>query len=222
MPNNGKGRGLPALAAGASDDEAEVIGWSGMLHDVGKLRVPDGVLLKPGRLDPEEWETIQKHTTWGEELLTGGEHFALARTIARSHHENWDGTGYPDRMRAEGIPFEARLVRIVDVYDALRSERPYKAAWSEDEIIEELRRLRGVHFDPEPAAAQREQGDIPRRRGVGMLSQCTATVALIQARPWRYLFRDPIRRRLCAPVGLAMRGDDRSDRLHRMVERPAL
>ncbi len=92
---------------------------------------------------------MQKHTIWGEELLEGGEHFALARRIARWHHENWDGSGYPDRVKGEEIPFEARLVRIVDVYDALRSERPYKPAWSEEEILEELRRLRGVHFDPE-------------------------------------------------------------------------
>jgi len=138
-----------ALATGASGADAERIGWSAMLHDVGKLRVPDRILLKPGKLDPSEWETIQLHAVWGEELLEGGEHFSMARAIARSHHENWDGTGYPDRIRAEEIPFEARLVRIVDVYDALRSVRPYKPAWSEDEVIEELRRLREVHFDPE-------------------------------------------------------------------------
>ena len=138
-----------ALASGASGADAERIGWSAMLHDVGKLRVPDRILLKPGRLDPSEWETIQRHAVWGEELLEGGEHFSLARAIARWHHENWDGTGYPDRIRGGEIPFEARLVRIVDVYDALRSERPYKPAWSEDEVLEELRRLREVHFDPE-------------------------------------------------------------------------
>jgi len=138
-----------AVATGASAADAERIGWSAMLHDVGKLRVPDSILLKPGKLDPEEWDTIQRHAAWGEELLEGGEHFSLARRIARWHHENWDGTGYPDRIRAAQIPFEARLVRIVDVYDALRSERPYKPAWTEDEVIEELRRLRGVHFDPE-------------------------------------------------------------------------
>ncbi len=138
-----------AQATGATPAVSELIGWSGMLHDVGKLRVPDSILLKPGKLDPHEWETMQKHTIWGEELLEGGEHFALARRIARWHHENWDGSGYPDRVKGEEIPFEARLVRIVDVYDALRSERPYKPAWSEEEILEELRRLRGVHFDPE-------------------------------------------------------------------------
>ena len=138
-----------AQATGATPAVSELIGWSGMLHDVGKLRVPDSILLKPGKLNPHEWETIQQHTTWGEELLEGGEHFALARRIARWHHENWDGSGYPDRISEEEIPFEARLVRIVDVYDALRSERPYKPAWSEEEVLEELRRLRGVHFDPE-------------------------------------------------------------------------
>nr|MBA3851753.1 HD domain-containing protein [Chloroflexota bacterium] len=103
-----------AQATGATPAVSELIGWSGMLHDVGKLRVPDSILLKPGKLDPHEWETIQKHTIWGEELLEGGEHFALARRIARWHHENWDGSGYPDRVKGE-----------------------------------ELRRLRGAHFDPE-------------------------------------------------------------------------
>jgi len=138
-----------AQASGATPGEAELIGWSGMLHDVGKLRVPDSILLKPGKLDLAEWETIQKHTTWGEALLEGGEHFALARRIARWHHENWDGTGYPDGIRGQEIPFEARLVRVVDVYDALRAERPYKPAWSDDRIFEELRRMRGMHFDPD-------------------------------------------------------------------------
>jgi len=138
-----------AQATGATPAVSELIGWSGMLHDVGKLRVPDSILLKPGKLDLAEWETIQKHTTWGEALLEGGEHFALARKIARWHHENWDGTGYPDGIRGQEIPFEARLVRVVDVYDALRAERPYKPAWSDDRIFEELRRLRGMHFDPD-------------------------------------------------------------------------
>ncbi len=138
-----------ARATGADAQDAERVGWSAMLHDVGKLRVPDRILLKPGRLDPDEWELIKNHAVWGEELLEGSEQFDLARVIARWHHERWDGTGYPDRLSAAAIPFPARIVRVVDLYDALRSERPYKRAWSEDEALTELRRLRGVHVDPE-------------------------------------------------------------------------
>jgi hypothetical protein len=140
-----------AEATGADPVEAERIGWSAMLHDVGKLRVPDRILLKPGRLDADEWELIKRHAAWGEELLDGGEHFQLARRIARWHHENWDGTGYPDGLAGPQIPFEARIVRVADMYDALRAERPYKPAWTEDQALTEIQRLRGVHLDPELA-----------------------------------------------------------------------
>jgi hypothetical protein len=138
-----------ARATGATAEEAERIGWSAMLHDVGKLRVPDRILLKPGRLDADEWELIMRHAAWGEELLDGGEHFDLARRIARWHHENWNGSGYPDGLAGTKIPFEARIVRIADVYDALRSKRPYKPAWTDEQALTELRRVRGVHLDPE-------------------------------------------------------------------------
>lgn len=138
-----------ARATGATPDAAERIGWSAMLHDVGKLRVPDRILLKPGRLDADEWELIKRHAAWGEELLDGGDHFELARRIARWHHENWDGSGYPDRLAGARIPFEARIVRIADVYDALRADRPYKSAWTEERALSELRRVRGIHLDPE-------------------------------------------------------------------------
>jgi hypothetical protein len=140
-----------AEATGADPDEAERIGWSAMLHDVGKLRVPDRILLKPGRLDGDEWELIKRHAAWGEELLDGGEHFELARRIARWHHENWDGSGYPDGLAGPQIPFEARVVRVADMYDALRAERPYKPAWTEEQALTEIQRSRGTHLDPELA-----------------------------------------------------------------------
>jgi putative two-component system response regulator len=138
-----------ARATGASFEEAERIGWSAMLHDVGKLRVPDRILLKPGRLDAEEWELIKQHAGWGDELLDGGAHFELARRIARWHHENWDGTGYPDGLAGDRIPLEARIVRVADVCEALRAERPYKPAWTEEQALTEIRRVRGLHLDPE-------------------------------------------------------------------------
>ena len=138
-----------ARGAGIAAEEVEQIAWSAMLHDVGKIRVPDRVLLKPSRLDEHEWALIRQHPQWGEELLMGDEGFALARQIARWHHEDWDGSGYPDGLRGEAIPFAARIVRVVDVYDALRSERPYKPAWTVDRALEEIGSMRGKGLDPD-------------------------------------------------------------------------
>ncbi|HVM31339.1 MAG TPA: HD domain-containing phosphohydrolase [Candidatus Limnocylindrales bacterium] len=138
-----------ALAVGFSRSVAHEIGWSAMLHDVGKLHVPDAVLLKPGPLDEEEWLIIRQHSAWGAEILANGAGFELARRIARWHHENFDGSGYPDGLRGERIPLEARLVRIVDAFDAMTHRRPYHDPRTFDWAIEELKRCSGRHFDPE-------------------------------------------------------------------------
>lgn len=138
-----------ATAAGLANDEVARIGWSAMLHDVGKLRVPDRILLKPGELSAEEWALVRQHPEWGAELMRGHEGFELARSIARWHHEDWAGTGYPDGLTGPQIPFAARLVRVVDVYDALVTERPYKPAWPIDRALAELRAMRGRALDPD-------------------------------------------------------------------------
>lgn len=138
-----------ALATGMSQPEARDVGWSAMLHDVGKLHVPDAILLKPGPLTSAEWDIIRQHPLWGEEILANGEGFEMARRIARWHHENFDGSGYPDGLRHDRIPLEARLVRITDAYDAMTHTRPYHAPRSFEYAVEELRRYAGRQFDPD-------------------------------------------------------------------------
>ena len=138
-----------ARATGASATEAEQIGWAAMLHDVGKLHVPDSILRKPGPLTPDEWVTVRNHTIWGEQILGDGEGFELARRVARWHHENVDGSGYPDGLRGDRIPLEARIVRIADSFDAMTNRRPYSEPRSQDDALEELVRWTGKQFDPE-------------------------------------------------------------------------
>ena len=113
------------------------------------MHVPDAILKKPGKLTPEEMLIMQEHTIVGERILGDNPHFAQARRIARSHHENFDGSGYPDRASGQTIPIEARIVHLADVYDALTSPRVYKAAWTPPEAADFIRESRGHMFDPE-------------------------------------------------------------------------
>ena len=138
-----------ARATGVDAERAADIGWSAMLHDVGKLHVPDQILLKPGPLSADEWAIMRRHPVWGAEILAQGEGFEIARRIARWHHENIDGSGYPDGLRGERIPLEARIVRIADAFDAMTHARPYKPARSIEWALEELARCAGTQFDPE-------------------------------------------------------------------------
>jgi hypothetical protein len=142
-----------ALHLGMSKREADEIAYASMVHDVGKANVPDSVLKKDGPLDREEWAIMQAHTKWGEELLIENSDFEMAREVARWHHERWDGSGYPDGLAGEAIPFVARLVAVADVYDALISQRPYKEAWPAEKAIAELHRIAGSHLDPDIVAA---------------------------------------------------------------------
>lgn len=137
-----------SLYLGLDERTAREYGYSSMMHDVGKLGIPDAILNKPGPLTQEEWQIMRTHPIKGKELLGEKPFFRHAADIAVAHHEHFDGTGYPFGLKGQTIPFSARIVAIVDVYDALRSHRPYKAAWSEEAACNELLRLAGHQLDP--------------------------------------------------------------------------
>jgi len=137
-----------ALQVGYSPAQASELGLSAILHDVGKMHVPDEILKKPGPLTPSEWEIMRWHTLAGERIIVETPFFAQARTIARSHHENWDGSGYPDSLVGEKTPVSARIVHLVDVFDALTSHRVYKPAWPVSRAICEIQNSSGTMFEP--------------------------------------------------------------------------
>ena len=144
-----------ALAIGWSPDQAEMLRHASAMHDIGKLGVPDRVLLKPGKLDAEEWAIQQAHTTTGAEILAHSTNplVQMAEDIARTHHERWDGSGYPVGLKGDEIPLVGRICAVCDVYDALLSQRPYKDPWRIDQALAEIERGSGTHFDPRLAAA---------------------------------------------------------------------
>ncbi len=139
-----------ALALGFAPHEAEDLLHAAPMHDVGKIGIPDHILRKPGQLTAEEWSVMRSHATIGADII--GQHDSgvlhIAAKIALSHHEKWDGSGYPNALAGPAIPLEARIVAIADVFDALTSVRPYKAAWSVDDAVALLGREAGKHFDP--------------------------------------------------------------------------
>ncbi len=146
---------IVALALGYAPEQADELLHAAPMHDVGKIGIPDAILCKPGRLTEDEWVIMQQHTTIGARIL--GDHpgglLRLAATIALSHHEKWDGSGYPNGLERDEIPHAGRLVAIADVFDALTSERPYKRAWTIEKSVELIRSESGRHFDPEVATA---------------------------------------------------------------------
>lgn len=133
--------------------DAEMLGFDAMLHDVGKLMIPQSILSKPGQLDDDERLQMESHTTLGAKMLADRPSMFRAGRIARWHHERWDGKGYPDGLMGLEIPIEARITAVADVFDALIAERSYKACWSVEEAVAEVSRLAGTHLDPTAAAA---------------------------------------------------------------------
>jgi response regulator RpfG family c-di-GMP phosphodiesterase len=144
-----------AQELGLSDKEVEHIRLAAALHDVGKIGIPDLVLLKPGQLTPEEVALMKTHTTIGARVLSGSRSRLMqtAEVIALNHHERWDGAGYPRSLRGDEIPVAARVVSLADVVDALGSDRPYRSAWPAEKIAAEVRRQSGRQFDPSVVAA---------------------------------------------------------------------
>lgn len=134
---------------GMSTEKSEQISFFSIMHDVGKIHIPDKILQKPGPLTAKEWQVMQSHCIAGEKILGNKPFYQTARAIARSHHERWDGTGYPDGLKGDSIPLSARIVTVADVFDALINKRPYKPAWPVEEALTEMKMLSGKLFDPD-------------------------------------------------------------------------
>jgi putative two-component system response regulator len=145
---------LLARKLGWSDADCELMLNASPMHDIGKIGIPDPILLKPGKLEPTEWEIMKTHAAIGAELLDGDDSglLRLAREIALTHHEKWDGSGYPQALAGEAIPQSGRIVAVADVFDALTSARPYKKAWTVEAAEAYVRDNPGSHFDPAVAA----------------------------------------------------------------------
>lgn len=140
-----------ALESGFEAEQVVLLRRASPLHDIGKIGVSDTVLLKPGKLDPDEYAVMQTHAAIGAEILSGSGSrvLQLAEEIARTHHERWDGKGYPAGLAGQAIPPPGRIVAIADVFDALSHQRPYKEAWPLEAVVTEIRMLAGRHFDPD-------------------------------------------------------------------------
>ena len=142
---------LIAEAMSANEEWVELIFNSAPMHDIGKIGIPDAILLKPDKLNDGEWDIMKKHPEFGEKII--GDHpsdlLKMAKEIALRHHEKWDGSGYPTGLKGEKIPLSARIVALADVFDALTTERPYKPAWPVEKAVHFIDENSGTHFDPD-------------------------------------------------------------------------
>ncbi len=175
---------LLALAIGMPDYRADLLFNAAPMHDVGKIGIPDYILQKPGPLTPEEWLIVKRHPAIGAGII--GRHSSdlleMARVISLTHHEKWDGSGYPRGLKGEEIPLVGRIVAIADVFDALLSERPYKHPWPVEEAIAYLQREAGQHFDPGLVPKFIEL--LPQMRTImGQYSELVGKKAMQQAQP---------------------------------------
>jgi len=152
---------LIARGLGLADGEQEMLLHAAPLHDIGKVGIADNILLKPGRLTPEEFSVMKKHAEYGFEILkdSASELLQLGAQIALGHHEKFDGSGYPNRLKGQDIPIHCRIVAVADVFDALTSTRPYKQAWSLEAASKHIQAHSGSHFDPSCVAVFFERWD---------------------------------------------------------------
>ena len=146
----GEWAGRIAAGMGLATSEVELIRRAAPLHDVGKIGIPDSILLKCDQLTPEEFDIVKLHTSIGARILAGGrsDYLSMAEEIALGHHERWDGAGYPQGLRGDDTPLHARIVAVADFFDALTHDRPYRSAASPEEVLEMIDRRAGTHFDP--------------------------------------------------------------------------
>jgi putative nucleotidyltransferase with HDIG domain len=147
-----------ARSLGIPDAELVHMRRGALLHDIGKMGIPDKILLKPGPLTDEEWVIMKKHPVYAYELLSPIPYLRSALDIPYCHHEKWDGSGYPRGLKGEQIPLSARLFAVVDVWDALRSDRPYRRGWDEERVAQHIADGSGTHFDPKVVAAFQQLG----------------------------------------------------------------
>ncbi len=137
-----------ARAAGISAEKLTHVRRGALLHDIGKMGIPDAILLKPDKLTDEEWAVMRRHPTLAYDMLSPIAYLRPALDIPYCHHEKWDGSGYPRGLKGEEIPLAARLFAVADVWDALRFDRPYRKGWTEEETLAYIRDQSGKHFDP--------------------------------------------------------------------------
>jgi len=142
-----------ARAMGMDESELVHVRRGALLHDMGKLGIPDSILLKADKLSEQEWEIMRQHPRFAFEMLAPVEYLRPALEIPYCHHEKWDGTGYPRGLKGEQIPLAARIFAVIDVWDALSSERPYRKAWPQEKVFEHIRSLSGTHFEPQVVEA---------------------------------------------------------------------